>query len=187
MGGKITREVLESYLNCRLKGYLTFRGENGTRSEYQQLLDQSSQDLRRAAEDLVKARFPAAHDAKGTTLERQLLMRGPALILDALIENDLLSVRVDGLKRISGPSDLGEFHYIPILFGEGGKARQSQKRALEICSLVLGEIQGRRGVFARVVFGDFSGGGLLLDAVDEDRPLDDLGQPRRTIQRTPTL
>ena len=47
-------------------------------------------------------------------------MRGPALILDAVIENDLLSIRVDALKRVPGPSDLGDFHYIPILFGEGG-------------------------------------------------------------------
>ena len=43
MATKITWEVLEGYLNCRLKGYLTFRGKNGTRSEYQQLLDQLQQ------------------------------------------------------------------------------------------------------------------------------------------------
>jgi predicted RecB family nuclease len=144
MATKITREVLEGYLNCRLKGNLTFRGENDTGSEYQQLLDHSKQELRWAAEDLIKARCPGAHDAEGTAVGRQLLMRGPALILNAVIENDLLSIRVDALKGVSGPSDLGDFHYIPILFGEGGKARQSQKRALEICGLVLGEIQGRR-------------------------------------------
>jgi putative transposase len=44
-----------------------------------------------------------------------------------------------------------------------------------------------KGVLSRVVFGEFSGGGLLLDSVDEDRPLDDLGQQRRTVQRSPTL
>jgi hypothetical protein len=44
-----------------------------------------------------------------------------------------------------------------------------------------------QGVLSRVVFGEFSGGGLLLDSVDEDRPLDDLGQQRRTVQRSPTL
>ena len=43
------------------------------------------------------------------------------------------------------------------------------------------------GVWSRVVFGDFSGGGLLPDAVDENGPLDDLGQQRRTVQRSPTL
>jgi predicted RecB family nuclease len=70
-------------------------------------------------------------------------MHGPSLILGATIENDLVSIKVDGLKRVSGPSDLGDFHYVPILFGEGGKARQLQRRTLEICGLVLGEIQGR--------------------------------------------
>jgi predicted RecB family nuclease len=153
MATKITREVLEGYLNCRLKGYFTSRGEDNTRSEYQQLLDQSKQELRWAAEELVKARCPDAHDAKGAAIGRQLLVRGRAFILDAVIENDLLSIRVDALKRVPGPSDIGDFHYIPILFGEGGKARQSQKRALELCGLVLGEVQGRR-----------PGKGILVDA-----------------------
>ena len=43
------------------------------------------------------------------------------------------------------------------------------------------------GVWSRVVFGDFSGGGLFLDAVLEDGPLDDFYQERRTVQRSPTL
>jgi hypothetical protein len=125
MATKITRQVAEGYLNCRLKGHLTFRGENGTRSEYQQFLDQSKQELRSAAEALFRARCPITHDAQGAAVGRQLLARGPALILDALIENDLLSIRVDALKRVPGPSDIGDFHYVPILFGEGGKVRQS--------------------------------------------------------------
>ncbi len=43
------------------------------------------------------------------------------------------------------------------------------------------------GIWSRVVFGDFSGGGLLPDAVVENDPLDDLGEQRRTVQRSPTL
>src|SRR5262249_11390448 len=96
---------------------------------------------------------PVAHDATGGVVGRQLLVRGPALILNAVIENDLLSIRVDALKRVLGPSDLGDFYYIPILFGEGGKDRQSQKRALQIWGVVLGEVQGRR-----------PGKGILVDA-----------------------
>src|SRR4051812_44485413 len=38
------------------------------------------------------------------------------------------------------------------------------------------------GIWSRVVFGGFSGGGLLPDAVVENDPLDDLGQQRRTVQ-----
>jgi predicted RecB family nuclease len=166
MSQKITREALESYLNCRVKGALELLGEHGTRSEYGRLLDESKQELRRAAVDLVKARCPSAHDAGGTMVSRQLLIRGPALVLDATLENDLLSLRVDGLKRVAGTSDLGDFHYIPILFGEGGKARQSQKRTLEICGLVVGEIQGRqpsKGILVNSEESSFDGVRLQAD------------------------
>ena len=65
--------------------------------------------------------------------------------------------------------------------GEGG-GRQPQSRRVETT-----RDQRAGGVWSRVVFGDFSGGGLLPDAVDENDPLDDLGQQRRTVQRSPTL
>jgi predicted RecB family nuclease len=143
MNEKVTREVLESHLLCRVKGYLKHRGEQGTKSEYEQLVDESKQALRRVAEDMILARYRATDVTRGTSVSRPLLMHGPSLILDATLENDLVSIRVDGLKRVSGPSDLGDFHYVPILFGEGGKARQLQRRTLEICGLVLGEVQGR--------------------------------------------
>ena len=45
----------------------------------------------------------------------------------------------------------------------------------------------RQGLLSIVVDGRISGGGLLPHTVDEDGPLDDLGQERRTIQRTPFL
>ena len=43
------------------------------------------------------------------------------------------------------------------------------------------------GLLSNVVDGRFSGGGLLPHTVDEDGALDDLGQERRTVQRTPLL
>jgi predicted RecB family nuclease len=48
---------------------------------------------------------------------------------------------IDGLKRVTGRSGLGEFHYIPLLYDEGATARQVQKRILEGYALVLGEVQ----------------------------------------------
>jgi predicted RecB family nuclease len=82
-----------------------------------------------------------------------MLMREPDLILDALVEDDLIALRIDALKWAAGPSALGDFHYIPVLFGEGGKVRPAQKRLLDICGFVLGELQGRR-----------PGKGILVDA-----------------------
>jgi hypothetical protein len=38
MAAKITREVLESYLNCKYKGHLKLAGEQGAQPDYGALL-----------------------------------------------------------------------------------------------------------------------------------------------------
>ena len=40
------------------------------------------------------------------------LKRGAAFILDATLDD----LHFDGLKRVDGPSKLGVFHYVPMLF-----------------------------------------------------------------------
>jgi hypothetical protein len=35
MATKITRDIIESYLNCKYKGHLKLGGESGTRSDYE--------------------------------------------------------------------------------------------------------------------------------------------------------
>jgi hypothetical protein len=129
MRQKITREILEGYLRCGLKGHLRYRGERGVVSDYGRLLEEDRQGLRQAARQMVLARFPDAFDARGTVVERAHLARGPALILDAVIEDDLLSLRVDALRKTPGRSGLGDFHYIPVLFDEGGRERPAQRPA----------------------------------------------------------
>ena len=49
MGPIITGEVLEGYLNCKLKGYLKLKGERGTRSDYETLMTALRDDLRAIA------------------------------------------------------------------------------------------------------------------------------------------
>ena len=38
MSARVTREVLEGYVNCKLKGHLKLVGESGVRSDYDSLL-----------------------------------------------------------------------------------------------------------------------------------------------------
>ena len=52
-------------------------------------------------------------------------------MLDATLEDDLLSLCFDGLKRVDGPSKLGDFHYVPMLFHEGRKVGKEQRLLLE--------------------------------------------------------
>jgi len=44
---------------------------------------------------------------------------------------------------VEGPSKLGSFHYIPLLFSDGEKVRKEQRLVLEICGLLLSRFQGQ--------------------------------------------
>jgi hypothetical protein len=53
---KITREVLESYLHCKTKAYLKLAGQQGIRSDYEALLAETRQEVRKTAIDKMLAR-----------------------------------------------------------------------------------------------------------------------------------
>jgi predicted RecB family nuclease len=48
----------------------------------------------------------------------------------------------DGIKKMDGASILGEFHYVPILFSEARRVRQSDRRLLAMLAVLLSNIQG---------------------------------------------
>jgi len=38
----------------------------------------------------------------------------------------------DGLRRVDGPSALGDFHYVPVIFAEPRRIRKPQRLLLEV-------------------------------------------------------
>jgi predicted RecB family nuclease len=76
-------------------------------------------------------------------LTAAVLKAGPAFVLDAVLEDDIFSLRFDGLMRVAGPSKLGDFHYVPMLFHGGGAVRAGQRLLLDVYGLLLSHIQGR--------------------------------------------
>ena len=101
----------------------------------------------------------ASHYREGEILREvevsvAVLRKGVPLILDPIVRDDTLSLRWDGLKRIEGPSRLGIFHYIPILFNEGEKIRPEQRWLLELCGLIIGDIQEKQPAHGIVILGD---------------------------------
>src|SRR3989304_5055941 len=54
MTSKITRGVLEGYLNCRYKGWLRLSGGQGHKSDYATLLTEARAQVRRGALDKVR-------------------------------------------------------------------------------------------------------------------------------------
>jgi predicted RecB family nuclease len=143
MTTKITRDVLESYLNCKYKGHLKFTGQQGTQCDYETLLTERRAKVRLAAIDKILARHPGQEIPRNIPLTLSALKKGPLYILDATLEDDFLSLHFDGLKRVDGPSKLGAFHYVPLLFHEGRKVRKEQRLLLEVFGLLLSRVQGR--------------------------------------------
>ena len=140
---KITRDILEGYLNCKYKGWLRLSGKQGQKSDYEVLLAELRTDVRLVATREIVAQHPE-EVAQGVSLTDALLKRGPLVILDAILEGPAVSLRFDGAERVQGPSRLGDYHYVPVLFHEGRHVRREQRQMLELYGLFLSTLQGRR-------------------------------------------
>jgi predicted RecB family nuclease len=143
MATKITREILESYLCCKTKARLKLMGEGGNKSDYEVLLDANGQAVRQQAIGKILAKHPEEDVARDVSLTVDELRTGLSYVLSADLEDDIVSLRFDGLKRVDGPSNLGAFHYVPMLFHEGRKVGKGQRLLLELYGLLLSRLQGR--------------------------------------------
>jgi predicted RecB family nuclease len=143
MATKITRDIIESYLSCKYKGHLKFTGQQGTRSDYEVLLAEARDAVRRQATDMILARHQGEKVERDLVLTPAVLKKGAAFLVNATLEDEHISVAFDGLKRVPGPSKLGDFHYIPVLFIEGRQVRKQQRALLDVYGLLISRLQGR--------------------------------------------
>src|SRR4029077_15686130 len=93
--------------------------------------------------DKIFARHPAEEVERDLALTLPAMKRGAAFFLNATLEDDQIALAFDGLKRVPGPSKLGDFHYVPVLFSEGRKTRKQQRALLDVYGLVISRLQGR--------------------------------------------
>jgi predicted RecB family nuclease len=142
MATKITRDIIESYLNCKYKGYLKLTGERGTPSDYETMTTAARQASREEAIAKLAARHSEEDASRGTAVTAVVLKQGITLLADATFENDVLSLRFDGLKRAAGTSKLGGHHYLPVLHNHSDKVGRQQKLLLAVFGLALADVQG---------------------------------------------
>jgi predicted RecB family nuclease len=143
MATKITRQVLEAYLNCKTKAYLKLMGQSGIVSDYEALLISTRQEVRQRAIGTIFTLKAVAEVVTGVPLTAATLRSGLSYVLNATLEDDVLSVSFDCLKRVDGTSKLGDFHYLPMLFHEGRKVAKEQRLLLELYGLLLSRLQGQ--------------------------------------------
>jgi predicted RecB family nuclease len=153
MTTKITKEILEAYLNCKFKAHLKLMGQQGTRSDYEGLLSEFRQEVRNTVINEILARHPGSEVVSDISLSAAVLRGRPSFVIDAVLEDDHFSLNIDGLKRVDGSSKLGDFHYVPILFHEGRKVGKEQRLLLETYGLLCSHLQGRSPAFGIVWHG----------------------------------
>ena len=152
MATKITRDIIESYLNCKYKGHLKLAGESGTPSDYEAMTTAATASSREQAVARLVARFSEGDACQGTTVTAATLKQGAPLLADACLEDEGLSLLFDALMRAGGASKLGEHHYVAVLHNHGDKVGRRQKLLLAVLGLALARIQGLRpasGLVAR--------------------------------------
>ena len=186
----ITRDILQSYLLCKLKGHLKLKGESGSPSDYETLMTGLRAVVAKEAAEKLAARQAKPDVARDVRITTSVLKQGTPLILHAMIEAEGVRMEIDGLKRVEGPSKLGDFHYVPILFFEGEKVRPDQRRLLELCGLLVGDLQGKQPAHGLIVHGkglrtskiEFkSGSKATRRIVEEVKALASAGSPPRLI------
>src|SRR5215472_3548977 len=106
MATKITRDIIESYLNCKYKGHLKLTGASGTPSDYEAMTTAARASSREQAVARLVTRFGDGDACRGLTATAAVLKQGPPLLADAQLDDDPLSLRLDALKRAHGASNL---------------------------------------------------------------------------------
>ena len=83
----------------------------------------------------------------------ETLRDGPPLLVDAVFESEVLSLRFDALKRVDGASKAGSYHYVPLVHQYGDKVGRQYKVLLALHGLVLSRVQGIRPAFGFIACG----------------------------------
>ena len=160
---KITTEVLAEYLHCKYKAYLILTGVVSERSEYEHWLQRNEEQYAAAARSILVR--DNSHQIAIQSLTSEHLRRGSAFIIDSHIQREHFAYSFDALQRVPGASQLGPFHYVPVLFSNRFSS-ESQKLRLCCEGLILKQLQQlypRIGVMV-------SGGAYKLRTVDLIRP-----------------
>jgi predicted RecB family nuclease len=131
-------------LNCKTKGRLRLAGESGTKSDYEAMTTAASQTSRETALAKLVVRFGDGDACRGMRVTSAMLKQGAPLLVDAELEDDVMSIRFDALKQADGASMLGDHHYLPVLHNPGDKVGRPRKLLLAVLGLGLASVQGLR-------------------------------------------
>jgi predicted RecB family nuclease len=142
MCSRITDDVIDALQHCRLKAYFQLRGEQGAQSAYEKMVTEQRADLQLKAIEKIRRENSETEVTTDLSLSVVNLCKGSPIILDARLEDDRYAVHFDGLRRMDGPSALGDFRYEPVLFCPTRLLRASDRQRLAVRAFLLARVQG---------------------------------------------
>jgi predicted RecB family nuclease len=146
--GQVTRSVLEGYLDCKYLAQLRLAGREGVRSDYEDIVMKLRRERHLAMAEALRGRYGEGC-VIGLSISRSDLRQGASFVLGAEIRDDTFQIQFDALKRVEGHSDLGPFHYVPVLFSESRNVHRWHRLLLASLGALIGRVQKRtpsRGV-----------------------------------------
>jgi predicted RecB family nuclease len=143
MDMNISQDVLEAYFHCKYKSHLKYTGQQGGRSEYESLFSELRKRVRLQAIDQESCKNSGNDEIRDAPLTFLTLKKGSAFIVSPHVEEGPFSWTFDAIKRLQGPSKLGDFHYVPVLFHGHRQVGKAQRLLLDVQALLLSRIQGR--------------------------------------------
>ena len=149
----ITREIFEGFLNCPYKAYRMVNGDAGHKSEYEIIQKKIYLTYKAAAIKKVFAGYKDDRSSQDFYANGLNLRGGDKIIHQRQINHHELSSNCCTLERVSGGSELGPFHYIPIIFSPKEKLIKEDKLVIAFDGSILGNLQGRKPEYGKVIYG----------------------------------
>lgn len=152
--GNISNEIVIAYLNCRYKAQLLIKGMSGKQHGYTLMMEDLRSQYQACAIGVLFDRTGQTPKPSISNIDRDELRIGKKIISGGCLHHDGFTFHVDGLKKVSGKSALGAFHYIPILCYHENQLQHPQKLLLAYGAFVLGLIQERSPSSGIIFYGD---------------------------------
>src|SRR5262245_24238127 len=124
------------------KGSLIQLRHHAIKSHHENLLSDATDQQSLTLIEKIITQHRQDQAPRGIPLTDSVLKQGLPFILETTLEDATISLSFDGLKKATGPSKLGDFHYIPMSFHGEYKIRKEHRLMLEMYGLFLSRHQG---------------------------------------------
>ena len=129
----ITNGIFADFLECKHKAYLKFTKHSGTKSEFENIQIEQSQEYRRHAWQHLLKRYGEAEGRRHNLPLSEMLQHQYPMATDVYLVKDGISVNFDALLHDKDSSVATRSTYIPVIFVHHEKINKNNKLLLAFC------------------------------------------------------